>query len=369
MNGINSSPPSQFSPPAFLANQAQQRQQYSFSPSQHSSQLSINPSFVNTIPSHFQHHQLLRTSSLQQTQGTLSPYALQSPPNGPASTFLASPVPTSSFYAPLPPPAPPPSLVPPGPTPEQKKEKFMSSLRPLLQPTSFTGAGAVLQLSSLIDDFGSQEVDPSTRFEILTKIRDNAGNHYFRAWAENEVAMDITKEWLKLACSSKGDAQLVETIMPLLHVGTRNISSLPPTYFVSQIVDRLPLSIDILKNTKIAKIIVRFVKEPPAPGKPFFPVLRTMPIRRATLMSLRHRTLYLLSIQVVFLCVLLVPSRLRWSRISNNWYLHFLNAAIKDMASNIERKIRQIIAVNKPSQPEPKEGGSCPTMLLSILRS
>ena len=94
----------------------------------------------------------------------------------------------------------------------------MISLRPLLQPTSFSGAGAVAHLSSLIDDYGSQEVDPQTRLEILTKIRDNAGNHYFRAWAENEIAMDITKEWLKLACSSKADPQLVETIMPLLHV-------------------------------------------------------------------------------------------------------------------------------------------------------
>lgn len=60
--------------------------------------------------------------------------------------------------------------------------------------------------------------------EILTKIRDKAGNHYFRAWAENGVAIDISREWLKAAFTAKNDSALVETIMPLLHV-----SLFPPT--------------------------------------------------------------------------------------------------------------------------------------------
>ncbi|KAJ3473772.1 hypothetical protein NLI96_g12832 [Meripilus lineatus] len=266
MNGIGASPPAQFSPPPF------QHQQY-LQP-QHSS---LNSSFLHAPASHFHHNpQLLRTQPLQQQQGTLSPYVLQSPPNGNVANHSPAPIPASAFYGtsqPAPPPAPSSSA----PTAEQRKARFLSSLRRFLQPTSFSGAGAVSQLSDLIDEYGPQDVDPPTRLEILTKIRDNAGNHYFRAWAENEVAMDITKEWLKLACSAKGDTQLVETIMPLLHI-----------------IDRLPLSIEILKNTKIAKIIVRFVKDPPAP-------------------------------------------------------------AIKDMAFNIERKIRQIIAVNKTPQPDPKE--------------
>ena len=69
-----------------------------------------------------------------------------------------------------------------------------------------------------IDDFGSQDVDASVRLEILTKIRDGAGNHYFRAWSENSTAVDITREWLKAAFTAKSDSPLVETIMPLLHV-------------------------------------------------------------------------------------------------------------------------------------------------------
>lgn len=102
--------------------------------------------------------------------------------------------------------------------PQARKDKFSADIRLFLQPNSFTGAGAVNSLVSLVDDFGSQEVDPTTRLEILTKIRDNAGNHYFRAWLENVAAMDITREWLKTGLMAKSDSLLVETIMPLLHV-------------------------------------------------------------------------------------------------------------------------------------------------------
>ena len=102
--------------------------------------------------------------------------------------------------------------------PQARKDKFSVDIRPFLQPNAFTGAGAVNSLVMHIDDFGSQEVDPTTRLEILTKIRDNAGNHYFRAWLENIVAMDITREWLKAGLMAKSDSLLVETIMPLLHV-------------------------------------------------------------------------------------------------------------------------------------------------------
>lgn len=63
-----------------------------------------------------------------------------------------------------------------------------------------------------------QETDSAIRLEILTKIRDGAGNHYFRAWSENLRAMDITREWLKAAYTANDDSPLIETIMPLLHV-------------------------------------------------------------------------------------------------------------------------------------------------------
>jgi protein phosphatase 1 regulatory subunit 10 len=103
-------------------------------------------------------------------------------------------------------------------SPQVRKEQFEAAIKPLLQSSLFTGAGAVNNLVNQISDYGSQDVDGQIRLEILTKIRDNAGNHYFRAWAENVTAIDITREWLKTAFTSKGDSPLVETTMPLLQV-------------------------------------------------------------------------------------------------------------------------------------------------------
>lgn len=102
-------------------------------------------------------------------------------------------------------------------SPQARKEQFQAAIRPQLQATSFTGAGAVHTLIALINDYGSQDVDAATRLEILTKIRDKAGNHYFRAWSENTMAIDVSREWLKAAFTANSDSPLVETIMPLLH--------------------------------------------------------------------------------------------------------------------------------------------------------
>jgi protein phosphatase 1 regulatory subunit 10 len=104
---------------------------------------------------------------------------------------------------------------------------MLTAIRPLLQANAFSGAGAVATLATRLFDYGAADVDAATRMEILTKIRDGAGNHYFRAWVENPTAVDITREWLKAAftASREGgdDAQLGETIMPLLHVSVRRI--------------------------------------------------------------------------------------------------------------------------------------------------
>jgi protein phosphatase 1 regulatory subunit 10 len=112
--------------------------------------------------------------------------------------------------------------VPPKPTPEERKQQFQNDIKPRLQSFAFTGAQAVASLVDHITDYGAADVDPAMRLEILTKIRDGAGNHYFRAWLENLMAMDITRDWLKSALTAKDDgSQLEDTIMPLLHVSGR----------------------------------------------------------------------------------------------------------------------------------------------------
>ncbi|OCH85035.1 hypothetical protein OBBRIDRAFT_798581 [Obba rivulosa] len=256
MNGSNS-PPTQFQQPSpFISSQPQPRTQYSYQHYQQQPQQSpptVNPSFVHTSSSHYQQTIPLPRSGLQHQQqqapqGTLSPYQLHSPPNSSLMHAMGAVSPVS-FYSQTSTPNTVPSSSSSGPSPEQRKATFLSAIKPLLTPSSFSGAAAVEKLVSHIEDYGTPDVEPSMRFEILTKMRDNAGNHYFRAWVENEGAMDITREWLKLAFTNKGDVQLLETIMPLLHI-----------------IDRLPFSIETLKSSKLGKIIVKLVKEPPAPA-------------------------------------------------------------------------------------------------------
>ncbi|KAI9572421.1 hypothetical protein HD554DRAFT_2185406 [Boletus coccyginus] len=216
--------------PATQQTQSRQQPLYQYQPT-----LSINPSYV--LPSHFYSHPPQHQHGQPQSQpATLSPHVLHSPSSMTALSSFYSPSTSSTLIS-----TPAVSI-----SPQARKDKFSADIRPFLQPNSFTGAGAVSSLVSHIDDFGSQDVDPTTRLEILTKIRDNAGNHYFRAWLENVAAMDITREWLKAGLMAKSDSLLVETIMPLLHI-----------------VDRLPMTIDALKASKLGKIIVKLVKEPP----------------------------------------------------------------------------------------------------------
>ena len=180
-------------PQQFLLPQPHSRTQYPYQHSSHSSPLSIDPSFVNATSSHFQHSPpLLQRTATQQyasspPPATLAPYVLHSPSNHTVHTTSA--IPSSSFYGPSetptpPQPPPPQPLQPTGPTAEQLKEKFLNGLRPLLKADTFTGAGAVSKLTNFISNYGISKVDIPTRLEVLSKIRDNAPNHYFRAWAE-----------------------------------------------------------------------------------------------------------------------------------------------------------------------------------------
>ncbi|KAI0676705.1 hypothetical protein C8Q78DRAFT_39914 [Trametes maxima] len=279
MNGSSSSPPPQFAHPSYFTSSAPSRPQYQYQQSAHQPMLSMGPAspFMHTVPSHYtlpqqqqQHSNLVRHShspTQPQQQGTLSPYALHSQP---PAYFGGGPIPTTSFYGQSSPPvassssasssvsqSTPQPLTTPPPTAstskvsaEQERAKLVADVKPLIQPNSFTGGGAVSQLVTILDDFGITDVEPQIRLDVLTRIRDNAGNHYFRAWVDNSIAMEVIREWLKLAFVGRNEMQLVETIMPLLQ----------------QIIDRLPLTLEKLKESKLGKLIMKLMKEPPTPA-------------------------------------------------------------------------------------------------------
>ncbi|KAN0140181.1 hypothetical protein V8E53_002077 [Lactarius tabidus] len=173
----------------------------------------------------------------ESSQGTLSPFALHPPQH-------LSSIPPSSFYSAIS------QSDSPAPPSHTRREAFLDAIKPFLQAKSFSGgARSVQQLVSRIVEYGISEVSGQTRLDILTKIRDNAGNNYFRAWLENISAMDVTRDWLKSGAAINADNQVLETVMPLLHIA-----------------DRLPFTGDTLVSSKIGKIVRKLAKDAPIPA-------------------------------------------------------------------------------------------------------
>lgn len=205
------------------------------SQSQPSPQLTQRPapqySYTHMHPSALSYVHAAQFSTSQQQsqhQGTLSPFALHSP-------SMMTGIPPTSFYN-----NPATVTVPV----QSRKEQFLSAIKPSLSPKSFSGARGVQQLVNQIAEYGITQVDAQTRLDILTKIRDNAGNHFFRAWLENPTAMEIAREWLKAGATNTDDDQLQETIMPLLHI-----------------TDRLPFTYESLAASKVGRIIRKLGKD------------------------------------------------------------------------------------------------------------
>jgi len=211
---------------------------FAHSPPQPPQTLSINPMFVNALA----HQQLQQQHQQQQT--TLSPTVLHSPTASTSSSMYyptsAAPVQTNltaSSSSSGRSSAPVESL-------SQKRQRLQTRLRGL---PNLTGGGAVKAIVGAIDDCEAADVDPSTRLEIITRIRDKSPAHFFRAWCENPDAMDITREWLKDGATRRDNGAFEETIMPLL-----------------QVIARLPFTVEQMLTYKMGKIIVKLTKWPNA---------------------------------------------------------------------------------------------------------
>ncbi|KAH9059359.1 hypothetical protein EDB87DRAFT_1832175 [Lactarius vividus] len=238
-----STPPLSYSPPANGSQQQSSQHHLLHSQYPHLSSLSIayaqaSSPLVTTLPqaqSQTQSHP--QSQQPDPSQGTLSPFALHPPQH-------LSSIPPSLFYNATP------QSDSPAPPSHTRREAFLEAIKPSLQLKSFAGgARSVQQLVSRIIEYGISEVSGQTRLDILTKIRDNAGNNYFRAWLENISAMDITRDWLKAGATINTDNQVLETVMPLLHIA-----------------DRLPFTGDTLVSSKIGKIVRKLAKDAPIPA-------------------------------------------------------------------------------------------------------
>lgn len=69
-----------------------------------------------------------------------------------------------------------------------------------------------------IVEHGLSNVTSEMRTELASRIRDNAGNTFFTAWARDPEAMVLIVNWLKAGVTGKDNGIWEGTIMPLLHV-------------------------------------------------------------------------------------------------------------------------------------------------------
>ncbi|KAH8115813.1 hypothetical protein DFH11DRAFT_1543264 [Phellopilus nigrolimitatus] len=249
LNGASSNPSPSFSPPPPTSSSQGTSQR---SPSttfinhfQQQQQQPQQPATVNPLYMQQQHmYQQQRTLNPQQLSMGYPQFMYHHPMPGPASNSSQTPVQTnltasssSQVNAPVPLPSPP------APSPAERRAAFVAKLSTLLSPSALSNASTVKSFVDAIKDYGTSSVPAKLRTQIASKIRDNAGNQFFRAWNDSEEAIVILKNWLKHGASDKDDGRWEETIMPLLHV-----------------VDRLPLTLEQLADNGIGKIVKSILK-------------------------------------------------------------------------------------------------------------
>ncbi|KDQ12714.1 hypothetical protein BOTBODRAFT_34170 [Botryobasidium botryosum FD-172 SS1] len=251
LNGATSSSSPHPHPQLHLQIPSPQPQQQQSQQSPQSHQMAIDPQLVSMHPISrspygMPHNPYLSPSLLYAHQSPVPSNisASQSPKTNPYQANPGrSPVPGSTLISIPPSPIPPPS---PGlasssaPPPRD----LLPVVRDLLTPQMLDKSPS--QSASLLINHLSDmpETNREVRLEILAKMRDGAPREFFSVWAKSIKGLDLLREWLKAAVVRGREWE--DTLMPLLHV-----------------IDRLPLSVDDLKASKLGKVIVKVVKDPP----------------------------------------------------------------------------------------------------------
>lgn len=109
------------------------------------------------------------------------------------------------------------------------------------------------------------------------------------------------------------------------------------------------MTIDSLKASKLGKIVVKLVKDPPTPGELISFLFSDPEVVKCACRSCCCRHVFEVDLCAPFT----YPYRRFETRtviyVSNSFFVFFLivlrNAAIKDMAFNVERKWRQLVSV------------------------
>ncbi|KAL5488365.1 hypothetical protein ACEPAI_6473 [Sanghuangporus weigelae] len=229
--------------------QQQQQQQHHPHQNMHSPVLAMSPVYLMQQQAQQQQQQQQRTLNPQQLtlQYPFTMYSMQQHAQSPMQTNLTA---TTSHSATPPPASSSNSLnstIAPqsvsAPAPELDPVVFKQTVDQLLSPSGLSNAYTVRRLMDAVAEMGSARVTPEMRMDIASRIRDNAGNAFFAAWARDAEAMVLLVSWLKAGVTGKDEGKWECTIMPLLHV-----------------LDRLPLTISLLREHRLGKLTTALLK-------------------------------------------------------------------------------------------------------------
>lgn len=128
------------------------------------------------------------------------------------------------------------------------KPSLAEALLPLLASKALE-SGSRAAVNGIVDTIdkhgGPADVEPSVRRDLMSRIRDNAGPDFLKAWVNHQGAMEIVRSWLKACITGKdsGSDESNNALIALLYV-----------------IHRLPLTVELLKESKIGRYIKHLQK-------------------------------------------------------------------------------------------------------------
>lgn len=168
-----------------------------YSPTMQSSTTTNVPSSNYQLPTTYNAHQFMQPPMV------ISPSQLSRSAHGYSNALANRPIPqTQSALTPALQPAviaqntEPLSLVGPSSAPNGG---LSPTYKEILTPKTIDKSpeATASSIISLLTKSKWDDINCSTRVEILTKIRDNAGKEFYKVWARNSAAMEVLRDWLK----------------------------------------------------------------------------------------------------------------------------------------------------------------------------
>ncbi|CCA73557.1 hypothetical protein PIIN_07510 [Serendipita indica DSM 11827] len=161
---------------------------------------------------------------------------------------------------------PPTASTPPAPPAKPLIDQVKSLLTPKHLDKDPRGTAeklfSLLIVSADQDKVSFVNTDKDTRMEVLTRIRDHAPKEFYTLYGKNLDALVLLRDWGKDAVKKEA---YIETAMNWL-----------------QVVDKIPITVPMLVESGLGKIVKFLADRPPTRGEPLFHYLESF-LRRLSL--------------------------------------------------------------------------------------